>query len=101
MRVLLAMVVLVMLAAPAVGAHEGHAHKIMGTIASVRADRLDIKATDGKTASVVLNDKTKILRGTESVKTKDLKIGERIVATAMEQKNKTMVATELRVAAGR
>ena len=101
MRVLLSMVVLVMLAAPAARAHEGHAHKIMGTIASVRADRLDIKATDGKTASVVLNNKTKILRGSDSVKTTDLKVGERIVATAMEQKNKTMLATELRVAASR
>jgi hypothetical protein len=101
MRVLLAMGVLAMLAVPAVGAHEGHAHKIMGTIASVRTDRLDIKATDGKTASVILNEKTKIVRGTESVKTTDLKVGERVVATAMEQKNKSLLATELRVAASR
>jgi len=98
MRVLLAMVVFAMLAVPAVGAHEGHAHKIMGTIASLHADRLEIKATDGKTASVILNDKTKIVRGTASVKTSDLKVGERVVATALEQKNKSLLATELRVA---
>src|SRR5262249_13125771 len=101
MRVLLAMVVFAMLAVPAASAHEGHAHKIMGTIASVRTDRLDIKATDGKTASVVLNGKTKIVRGTEAVKATVLKVGERVVATAMEQKNKSMLATELRVAASR
>jgi len=88
------------LAVSAAGAHEGHNHTIMGTVASVHAASLNIKATTGKTASVLLNDKTKIVRGTARVRAGDLKIGERVVATAVEQKDKTMVAKEVRVAAG-
>lgn len=100
MRVVFAAVLLALMTVPAVGAHEGHKHTIMGTIASVRAGSLDIKATTGKTASVVLDEKTHILRGTERVKSADLKVGERVVATATETKDKKMVAQDVRVAAG-
>ena len=81
-----------------VSAHEGHKHTIMGTIASVQSSRIEIKVTTGKTASVVLDDKTHILRGTARVKAADLKVGERVVATAIETKDKKMVAQDVRVA---
>jgi hypothetical protein len=101
MRVALVVALFALFAGPAASAHEGHAHKIMGTVASVRASRLEIKATDGKTASVIVNQGTRILRGSSDVKLSDLKIGERVVATATETKEKTMIAQDVRVAASR
>jgi hypothetical protein len=97
-RVAFAALLLAVLTVPAVGAHEGHKHTIMGTIASVKDKSIDIKATTGKTASIVLDDKTHILRGTARVKAADLKVGERVVATAIETKDKKMVAQDVRVA---
>lgn len=62
-----------------------------------------MKATDGKTSSVTLNDKTKILRGKTKATADDVKRGERVVVTATETKGKdgstTMTATEVRLPA--
>jgi hypothetical protein len=92
------------LAVPAYArAHEGHAHKVMGTVATRHENHLEVKATDGKTSAVTLNEKTRILRGKRRVKVDEIKPGERVVVTAMETKGKdgkaTMVATEVRLSA--
>ena len=68
--------------APLVSAHEGHDHKIMGTIAAIHDNSVEVKATDGKMSTVTLNDKTKILRGTAVMTVADLKAGDRVVVTA-------------------
>jgi hypothetical protein len=85
-------------------AHEGHVHKVMGTVATVHENRLDVKATDGKTSTVTLNEKTKILREKAKATVEDLKPGERVVVSATETKGKdgkaTMIATEVRLGAG-
>lgn len=99
-RVILAAVLLAILAAPA-AAHEGHVHKLMGTIAEVHDDCVEIKATTGKTASISLNAKTKILRGTAAIKAADLQVGERVVATAVENKDKSLTARDVKVAPAR
>jgi hypothetical protein len=82
-------------------AHEGHAHKVMGTVTTLHENQLEVKATDGKTSTVTLNEKTKILRGKAKAKVEELKPGERVVVTAVETKGKdgkaTLVATEVRV----
>jgi hypothetical protein len=84
-------------------AHEGHAHKVMGTVATLHENHLEVKATDGKSSTITLNEKTKILRGKAKVKLDDIKPGERVVVTALETKGKdgkkTMVATEIRLGA--
>jgi hypothetical protein len=84
-------------------AHEGHAHKVMGTVTTLHENHLEVKATDGKTSTITLNEKTKILRGKAKVKGDDIKPGERVVVTATETKGKdgktTMIATEVRVGA--
>lgn len=84
-------------------AHEGHAHKVMGTVTTLHENQLEVKATDGKTSTITLNEKTKILRGKAKVKVDEIKPGERVVVTAMETKGKdgkaTMVATEVRLGA--
>jgi hypothetical protein len=100
-RVILAVVLFAMLAAPAASAHPGHVHKVMGTIAEVHDDCLEVKATTGKTSSITLNAKTRILRGSAAIKASALQVGERVVVTAVENKDKSLTAQDVRVAAAR
>jgi hypothetical protein len=85
--------------APFVSAHEGHDHKIMGTLSAVHENSVDVKATDGKQSTITLNDKTKILRGTIAVKPADLKAGDRVVVTATGGGKDPFVAKEIKVGA--
>jgi hypothetical protein len=88
--------------APSVFAHEGHLHKLMGTVTAVRGERLQIKATTGETSEIVVNDKTKILRGVTTQNASDIKTGERIVVMTTESKeragNAVLIAKEIRLA---
>ena len=83
--------------APFLSAHEGHDHKIMGTIAAIHDNSVEVKATDGKMSTVTLNDKTKILRGTTAVKLADLKAGDRVVVTATGGGKTPFVAKQIRL----
>ena len=86
-RWMIGAVLVVTLAIPAIGrAHEGHAHKVMGTIESISGSHLTIKTTDGKTAMVMLDAKSKITRGKTKVQASALKVGDRVVAEGPEQK---------------
>ena len=67
-------------------AHEGHAHKVMGTVASIEGNHLTVKATNGKNVMVMLDAKTSITQGKEKVDAKALKPGIRIVADGPEEK---------------
>ena len=87
------------LLAPLVSAHEGHDHKIMGTVSAVRDHQLDVKATDGKTSTITVNDKTKILHGTMAMQAADLKAGDRVVVTATGGGKDPFVAKEIRIGA--
>lgn len=61
-------------------AHEGHDHKLLGTISEVAADRLVVKATkDGALSTIAIVATTKILRGKAKVAVADLKVGDRVV----------------------
>jgi hypothetical protein len=86
-------------------AHEGHAHKVMGTVALRHENRLEVKAIDGKMTTITLNEKTRILRGKTPIKVDEITLGERIVVTATQTKGKdgtiTMVASEIRLGATR
>ena len=85
-----------------VRAHEGHVHKVMGTVATRHQNHLEVKATNGKTSTITLTGKTRILRGTAKVKISDIKDGERIVVSATETKGKDgkmmLVATRVTLA---
>ena len=65
-------------------AHEGH--KVMGTVIRLHENHLEVKATEGKTWTISLNEKGKILRGKTKAKVDDIKPGERLVVTAVETK---------------
>lgn len=101
MRRVLVSVCAVLFAAVALSAHEGHLHKVMGAVAAVQATRLDVKATDGKLTTVVLDGTTKVVRGTTVIKAADLKPGDRIVVSYMMMKGsdgaEMLMAKEVKV----
>lgn len=85
------------LAVPSVArAHEGHAHKVMGTVSSIDGSNLMVKTADGKTVMVMLDAKTKITKGQTKVDRNAVKVGERVVAEGPE-KNEMVTATALRL----
>ena len=89
----LAMSALIVTAPSIAVAHEGHAHKVMGTISSVQGTNLMVKGTDGKSVMVMLDAKTKITQGKATVDAKSLKVGDRVVAEGPEEKGMIMAAT--------
>ncbi|MBP7778491.1 MAG: hypothetical protein KA371_15340 [Acidobacteria bacterium] len=65
--------------APAL-AHEGHDHKLLGTVTEVTAERLVVRATkDGQVSTIALVATTKITRGKLKLGAGDLKVGDRVV----------------------
>lgn len=77
-----ALVFVVFSGLPAV-AHPGHEHKIMGTVTMAAADHVMLKDKDGKDATVVITKDTKFMRAKKAMKAADMKVGMRIVITAV------------------
>jgi hypothetical protein len=65
-------------------AHDGHPHRFLGTLSAVHGNQLEVKTTDGKTAVFILDGKSVIQQGRAKADVKDLKVGERIVISALE-----------------
>jgi hypothetical protein len=84
--------------AGAVWAHEGHAHKVMGTITTRHDTQLEVKTTEGKTVTVTLNDKTNVFRGKSKVDVGTVKEGERVVIDVGDGKE-PLTAREIRLGA--
>ena len=85
------------LGVPAIArAHEGHAHKVMGTVSSVEGNHVMVKTTDGKTVMVMLDAKTAITRGKTKLDAAAVTVGERVVAEGIEEK-KMIVAKTVRL----
>jgi hypothetical protein len=101
-----ARVTLVFICALALGriafGHDGP-HKVMGTVSAVHEERLEVTATDGKSVSLNVDDKTKVIHGRMAMKVSDIKVGERVVVTASEKKGSdgkaTLRALEIRLGA--
>ena len=77
-----AVLALALLASPLAPAfaHEGHDHKLLGTVSEVAADRIVVRATkDGALSTVALTRTTKITRGKTTLLAADLKVGDRVV----------------------
>jgi hypothetical protein len=95
---MLAVVLMAALVIPAVArGHEGHMHKALGTIANVQGEHVEIKTTDGKTVTVMLDKKTTVTRGKEKLNAAALKVGERVSVDYMEE-NKMMMARAIKLA---
>ena len=69
-------------------AHEGHKHKLMGTVTAVDASHVEIETKDEKKVSILLTEDTNYMRGKEPASAADLKVGERIVVTTIEKEGK-------------
>jgi hypothetical protein len=88
-----------LLVVPAVArAHEGHAHKVMGTIMSVQGNTVNVKTAAGKSVMVMLDAKTSITRGKTTLGVADLKVGDRVAAQGPEEKEMIM-ATSVKLGA--
>src|SRR2546425_5229605 len=82
------------LVVPAVArAHEGHAHKVMGTVSSVEGNNVMVKTADGKTVMVMLDAKTVVTRGKAKLNVAAVKVGDRVVAEGPEEKEMIMATT--------
>jgi hypothetical protein len=71
-------------------AHEGHTHKVMGTVSSIQGDHVEVKATDGKTVTITLNGKTSITRGKVKLDATALKPGDRVSIDYRQNKDMNM-----------
>jgi len=91
------LIVLALAVPAAVMAHEGHAHKILGTITAIAGEKVELKTPEGKTVTVTVNAKTTYARGKTKVDATALKVGERIVAEVASEK--AMVASSVTMAA--
>ncbi len=83
----IAAVVVLAGAAQAVMAHEGHDHKVMGTVTMAASDHVMLKDRDGKTVTVQITKDTKIVRGKDALTAGDIKTGLRVVITAQQAKS--------------
>ena len=69
-------------------AHEGHAHKVMGTVTTVHENHLEVKDVKGVVTTHTLDAKTKVRRDKTVLKMADIKAGDRVVVTYIESKDK-------------
>jgi hypothetical protein len=79
-------------------AHEGHEHKVMGTVTMAAADHVMLKDKDGNDVTVKVTKDTKV-KAKPAVKVEEIKVGTRVVVTAVEEKDKSMRAKTIEVGA--
>jgi hypothetical protein len=77
-------------------AHEGHDHKIMGTLTMAAADHVMLKDTEGKDVTVKVNKDTKV-KSKPVMKVEEIKAGSRVVITATQDKDKSFTAKTIEV----
>jgi hypothetical protein len=67
-------------------AHEGHDHKVMGKVAAVSAQQIEVETADGKKVTAALTAETKYSRDKAAAAQADVKVGERVVIVVVEEK---------------
>jgi hypothetical protein len=63
-------------------AHEGHDHKVLGTVTMAAADHVMLKDKDNKNVTVYLTRETRVIKDKKPMKVEDIKAGLRVVITA-------------------
>ena len=96
--VILALFVLTVGSWTATFAHEGHKHKVLGTVTMAASDHVMIKDKDGKDVTVHITKDTKVLKDKKAMTVDDIKTGMRVVIAAVTEKEK-MVATTIELGA--
>lgn len=103
-KLLTALMLTLAVATPGYG-HEGHDQKIMGVVATIQNGQIQVKAGNGKMSTVVLTEKTKVVMGKMAHQVGDIKVGDRVVVTATDVKDKagktTLIAKQVALAAAK
>lgn len=73
-------------------AHEGHAHKVMGTVVSITSDQIEVTTPEGKKESLVLTAKTLFKKDKTAAAAKDVAVGARVVLSVVERDGKKSVS---------
>lgn len=89
---------LLLITALPVLAHEGHQHKVMGTVAAIDDVQIKIKGKDGNQVSIQLQLDTEYKKGDQPATLADVKVGERVVVTYSEHEGHE-IAHEVRLPA--
>ena len=95
---LLALFTLAAVSGSVVLAHEGHDHKVMGTITMAMTDHVMLKTTEGKDVTILVTKDTKVTRNKQAMRVGDIAVGTRVVVTASSEKDQ-MKAKTIQVAA--
>ena len=66
-------------------AHEGHVHKVMGTVVAIEASRIEVDTQDAKKQSYALTKETVYRRGKASATASDVRVGARVVLSVVEE----------------
>jgi len=74
-------ILLCFVAATTLWAHEKF--KIIGAIVKVDATQLDVKAVDGATYEIDMNDSTQVMRGLKKLRQSDLQAGQQVIVDAL------------------
>jgi hypothetical protein len=88
-RLTAALFVLALVAAVPAGrlaAHEGHDHKVMGTVTMAAADHVMLKDRAGKDVTVWVNNETQV-KAKQPTRPADIKPATRVVVTAVMEGN--------------
>ena len=92
------LIVAALIVGRAASAHEGHDHKILGTVTMAAADHVMLKDRAGKEVTVLVTKDTKV-RATPALKVEQIKAGTRVVITAIQEKDKSFKARLIEVGA--
>ena len=92
---LLVLATLAVVAAPLRG-HEGHEHKILGTVTMAASDHVMVKDKAGKEVTVQITDATKVIRDKKPAAVSDITTGMRVVVTAITEKKDNVERTRAR-----
>lgn len=76
-------------------AHEGHAHKVMGTVVSITAEKIEVTTTDGKKESIPLTKETVFKKDKVVAAAKDVVAGMHVVLSVVEKEGKKSVTEVL------
>ncbi len=78
-RLALAVLITVIVAYALPEAHDGHIHKIMGTVTARDAKHLEVKTPSGENLSIAITTKTTATRDKRKVPLSEVQIGSRVV----------------------
>ena len=93
---LIAMFMMSLASGSALRAHEGHGHKIMGTVTMAAADHVMLEDREGKAVTVKVTKATRI-KSKPAMKVEEIAPGTRVVITATQEKDKSFTATAIEV----